>query len=145
MHLLFHLSFIICFRLALPSGKRFLLEVEDRVIISFHFPTLRRHSARESSNGNGTAEEMAIRLQRGRDGGLIWCLKQLLSVIIHESGLNILDSSKNSRHMYNMYIQGTMSTCFEARRMENRNGAISTWNEMQISVFTANLASKPPF
>lgn len=47
---------------------------------------------------------MAIGLQRGMDGGLTLCLKQLLSVIIHEIGLNILDSSNGSKHMYYMCI-----------------------------------------
>lgn len=86
------------------SGNRFHPEVEDRVIISLHFPTLRRHLDRESSNGNQAAEDMAIRLQRGTHGGLALSLKQLLSVIIHEIGLNILDSSNSSKHMYYIYI-----------------------------------------
>lgn len=28
-------------------------------------------------------------------------------------GLNILNSCNDSSHMYHMYIQGTMSTCFQ--------------------------------
>lgn len=90
--------------MALHSWKRFHPEVEDRVIISLHFPTLRKHSDGESTNGNQAAEEMAIRSERGTDGGLTLCLKQLLSVIIHEIGLNILDSSNSRKHMYYMYI-----------------------------------------
>lgn len=86
------------------SGNRFHPEVEDRVIITLHFPTLRGHLDRESSNGNQAVEDMAIRLQRGKYGGLALSLKQLLSVIIHEIGLNILDSSNSSKHMYYIYI-----------------------------------------
>lgn len=65
------------------SGNTFHLEVRDGVIISLDFPTLKRHLDDESSNGNQAEEEMAIRLQRGKDGGLTLCLKQLLSVISH--------------------------------------------------------------
>lgn len=58
-------------------------EVRDRVVISLNFPTLKRHLDHESSTGNQVEEAMAIRLQRGKDGGLTLRLKQLLSVIIH--------------------------------------------------------------
>lgn len=127
--------------MALHSGNRFHPEVKDRVIISLHFPALRRRLDRESSNGNQAVEEMAIRLRRGADGGLTLCLKQLLSVIIHEIGPNVLDSSNSSNYRFYMYIYGRMCTCFQARRRQNIDAA----KEMQMTVFTANSVNQPAF
>lgn len=69
--------------MVLHAGKTLHQEARDRVIISLNFPTLKRHLDHESRNGNQAKEEIAIRLQRGKDAGLTLHLKQLLSVIIH--------------------------------------------------------------
>lgn len=132
-----HSSF---FRVMVDSGNRFHPEVEDRVIICLNFPTLKRRSDHESSNGKQAVDETAIRLQRGKDGGLTLCLKQLLSVIIHEIALNILNSGNSSNHMCHMYIEGTMMAWAQARRMENTDVAISVWREMQITILNANFS-----